>query len=283
SWFPNYSPEELVEIYGSFGGTPAYLELINEKTSVGTNIIETILRRNSPLYNEPEMLLMEELRTPQRYMDILSSLAQGYNKSSEIEGSTGINRENISTYLNTLENLDLIERITSITDPKAKRGLYVIKDPFFRFWFRFVRSNKRQLELGLEENIWHNIKEDFNQHLGQVFEDICREAIINMGKKGSLPLQMDRIGRWWIKDQEIDILCLEKKNKALAIEIKWSKIDKQDSDRLITKLSTKVNQIQGLNEVKLGIIAKEIIGKEKLRNEGFFIMDLKDLKQQNTI
>jgi len=30
-----------------------------------------------------------------------------------------------------LEILDLIERVTSVTEPEARRGLYKIKDPFF--------------------------------------------------------------------------------------------------------------------------------------------------------
>lgn len=169
--FKKYSAEELVAIYGSFGGTPAYLEHVDENISVEENIIEEILSKRSPLHDEPEMLLMEEVRAPQRYMDILSVIASGKNTLSEIANATGLSRENITTYLKALEILDLTERVTPITEPEAKRGLYRVKDPFFIFWFRFVRPNKRQLELGLERNLWRNIKEDFKSHLGRVFED----------------------------------------------------------------------------------------------------------------
>ena len=122
-WFSEYSSEDLVKIYGSFGGTPAYLEHVDENLSVEENIIEKILSKRSPLHDEPEMLLMEEIRAPQRYMDILSVIAMGKNTISQIGDATGLSRENTTTYLKTLEILDLIERVTPITEPEAKRGL----------------------------------------------------------------------------------------------------------------------------------------------------------------
>ena len=201
-WFKKYSAEELVTIYGSFGGTPAYLERIDENLNVEENIVKTILSKRSPLHDEAEMLLMEEIRAPQRYMDILSVIALGKNTISEIADATGLSRENATTYLKTLEILDLIERVTPVTEPEAKRGLYKIRDPFFNFWFGFVRPNKRQLELGLEENVWQNIREGFKAHLGRIFEDICTEILVEMAKRNMLPIRMEKIGKWWWKETE---------------------------------------------------------------------------------
>jgi len=279
-WFRNYPAEELVRIYGSFGGTPAYLEYIDHEVGVDANIVANILAKNSPLHDEPETLLMGELRSPQRYMDILSTLAQGRNTITDIANSTGINRENVSTYLSTLGTLDLVERITPVTAPRAKKGLYAIRDPFFRFWFRFVRPNKRQLELGLENNVWESAKEEFNQHLGYIFEDICVAVITAMGKKGMLPLRIDRIGRWWMKDAEIDILVLEKRGGALAVEAKWSEVSYREGKRLLSALSKKATQVPDIEEPTLGVIAKKLEEKEKLREEGFWVLDLDDFKDR---
>ncbi|MBS7643970.1 hypothetical protein KEJ26_05295, partial [Candidatus Bathyarchaeota archaeon] len=41
-------------------------------------------------------------------------------------------------------------------------------------WFGFIRPNKRQLELGLEKNVWEGVREEFNGHLGRVFEEVPR-------------------------------------------------------------------------------------------------------------
>jgi len=277
-WFKKYSAEELVTIYGSFGGTPAYLEHIDDHLSVEENIVEKILSKRSPLHGEPEMLLMEEIRAPQRYMDILSVIALGKNTISEIADATGLSRENATTYLKTLEILDLIERATPITEPEAKRGLYRIRDPFFIFWFGFVRPNKRQLELGLEKNVWHNIKEEFKTHLGRIFEDICAEVLVEMAKKNMLPVHMEKIGKWWWKETEIDLVGLERKGKrALAIEAKFTELNHQEAKKLLTELTTKTKQIHNAKECILGVIAKKIGNKEKIRNEGFIALDLQDM------
>jgi hypothetical protein len=277
-WFKKYSAEELVMVYGSFGGTPAYLEHVDDNLSVEENIVKKILSKRSPLHDEPEMLLMEEIRAPQRYMDMLSAIALGKNSMSEIADATGLSRENATTYLKTLEILDLIERVTPITEPEAKRGSYRIRDPFFVFWFGFVRPSKRQLELGLEENVWHSIREEFRAHLGRIFEDICVEALVEMSKKNLLPIQTEKIGKWWWKETEIDIVGLESKNKkVLAIEAKLRELDYQETEKLLSELAVKARQIHNAKDCTLGVMAKKIGNKEKIRNEGFLAFDLQDL------
>jgi len=275
-WFRKYSPEEIMAIYGSFGGTPAYLEHVDENLSVEDNIIEKILSKRSPLHDEPEILLMEEIRAPQRYMDIMSAISQGKNTISEIANAVGLNRENTTTYLKTLEILDLIERVTSVTEPEARRGLYKIKDPFFKFWFSFVRPNKRQLELGLERNVWRSIKEDFKTHLGHVFEDVCIEVLTEMVRKNLLPIKVSKIGRWWWKETEIDVVGLEN-SRALAIEAKWSEVSYQEAKKILSQLSTKARQIRNVEECILGVMAKRVGEKERIRSEGFIALDLQDI------
>jgi len=278
-WFRKYSAEDIVKIYGAFGGTPAYLEHVVESKSPEENIVEKILSKRSPLHDEPEMLLLEEIRAPQRYMDMLTAIARGKNTLSEIADAIGLRRENATTYLKTLELLDLIERVTPVTKPETRRGLYKVRDAFFNFWFRFVRPNKRQLELGLERSVWEGIKEEFNQYLGHVFEEVCLEVLVEMAGRNMLPISVQRIGKWWWKETEIDILGLEvKSKKALAIEAKWSELTYREAKRLLSQLSAKTTQLPQMREFGLGIMAKRIEGKERLQKEGFIALDLKDVK-----
>jgi hypothetical protein len=278
-WFKHYTPEDLVKIYGSFGGTPAYLQHIEETQTPEDNIIQKILNKHSPMYSEPETLLMEEIRVPQRYMDILTAIAQGKNTMSEIADQTGLSRENTTTYLKTLETLDLIERVTPITEPEAKKGIYKIRDEFFSFWFRFVNPNKRQLELELEKSLWKNIKEDFNTHLGQVFENICLEVLAEMARRNLLPVEPDRIGKWWWKETEIDILVTERKaRKTFAVEAKWTNLSYQEAKKTLSDLATKTQRIPKTEKHILGIMAKKIENKQRIRDEGFTALDLRDIQ-----
>ncbi len=123
----------------------------------------------------------------------------------------------------------------------------------------------------MERNVWNSVKEDFNRHIGHVFEDICTEVLVDLTKKGTLPVHADKIGRWWWKETEIDLLGLERKSgNALAVEAKWSNVDYREAKRVLFDLHAKTQVIQDVKQVTLGLMAKNIEEKERLRNEGFF-------------
>lgn len=157
-------------------------------------------------------------------------------------------------------------------------ALHGYSGPFFSFWFGFIRPNKRQLELGLEKNVWQNIKEDFNMYLGRIFEDICIEVTAEMARKGLLPLQVGKIGKWWWKETEIAIVGL-KGEKLLAIEAKWKELTYQEAKKLLSQLNIKASQIPKVKELNLGIMAKKIEDKEKIRGEEFIVLDLQDIEK----
>lgn len=53
----------------------------------------------------------------------------------------------------------------------------------------------------------------------------------------------------------------------MAVEAKWGRLDYRDSKRLLADLSRKAELIPGAGEQVLGIMAKKIEDKEKIRGE----------------
>jgi len=275
-WFKNYSGEDLVKIYAAFGGTPAYLEKIDEGVPPERNIIGLILKKGGALYDEPEYLLLEELRVPSHYMDILTAISFGKRTFSEISDFTKVRRENLTTYLSSLEMLKLISREHPVLVEK-KRTYYVMTDPFFEFWFRFVRPNKSVLELGLEESLWRNIEEDFNSYLGLVFERISREHIVSKIRSGEIEIDADVIGRWEYGGEEIDLIAYSSREKrGILFEVKWKELQYSDAKNILSKLIGKSHLVK-IEKKEYGLIAKKLSGKEMLKKEGFFAMDLDDM------
>ena len=278
-WFPNFAAEDLVKTYSSFGGTPAYLEKIDENKSPEENIVNLILKKDGALYDEPEYLLLEELRVPNRYMDILTAISLGKCCLSEISDFTKIKRENLTTYLNSLETLNLISREYPVLTER-KKSRYVLTDPFFTFWFRFVNPNKAVLELGLEEKVWNNIREDFNAYLGEVFEEIAKEYIVSRVKLGELDIDADVMGRWQHEAGEIDFITYStRERKGALFEIKWRELSYEDAKNIILRLIEKSLLVK-IEQKRYGIVAKRIIGKEKLREEGYIALDLEDIASE---
>lgn len=223
-FFPGLSLERRVALYSLFGAIPAYLEKVFPAAGHLENIRELILDRGSFLYSEVEFLLREELREPRNYFVILRSIAQGKRKLSEIMNDTGFDKSHLSRYLDILRSLRLIEKEIPVTErypEKSRMGLYRIHDRFFNFWFRYVFPYRGRLELGNIDYLIGRITATFDQHLGMVYEDICRELCRDFMRKGTM--QFTSIGRWWSRNEEIDLVALDEEEKVAWFgECKWS-------------------------------------------------------------
>ena len=67
----------------------------------------------------------------------------------------------LSKYLQTLINLDILEREVPITEAnpeKSKKGQYKIKDNFIAFWFQFIYPNRALLEMDKTDSVLKKIK-----------------------------------------------------------------------------------------------------------------------------
>jgi AAA+ ATPase superfamily predicted ATPase len=222
-FFPGYSAEDQVRSYGVFGGTPGYLQALKHDQPLDRMIQDQVLSRGTFLYDEARFLLQQELRQPQAYFAILEAIASGHTRLNEIKQMTQI--EGVSAYLETLQSLRLVERQVPVTETqphKSRRGLYRIREPFFRFWFRFLHPNRTALERGLSQLIYESRVAPFlDQFSGPVFEDVCGQFLWMQGAKGQLPFNPLKIGGWWRANQEIDRIAVGQ-DAALVVECKWS-------------------------------------------------------------
>jgi len=113
-----YTPEEQILTWGVFGGVPYYLEEVSPDATLAENIQRTILSRHGTLHDEPDYVLRMELREPTRYFSILEAIAGGNTSRNEIAGTTGIDYNQLSKYLNRLSRLRLVDQHVPITEQK---------------------------------------------------------------------------------------------------------------------------------------------------------------------
>ncbi len=101
------------------------------------------------LFSEPEFILREELREPRNYFAILRAISLGKTRAGEIINETGFDKNMVGKYLSVLTDLKIIQREVPITEKsfeKSKKGVYLLDDNFFRFWFSFIFPNKSFIE-----------------------------------------------------------------------------------------------------------------------------------------
>lgn len=242
--FADFSPEDQVRAYAIYGGTPAYLQTIDSKKALDENIVDGILSRGSYLYDEVRFILQQELREPRNYFAILQAIAAGKTKLNEIKLATGL--DGATAYLDTLQQLHLVERIVPVTTSqpqKSRRGIYRLKDHYLRFWFRFVHPNRSQLERSGSRLVLENqVLPEIDHFASLAFEDICQQYFWLEGLSGNLPFQPINSGRWWNNSEEIDLVVLGEE-EAILVECKWS--SKPVGMNILANLERKAAIIQG--------------------------------------
>jgi len=228
-FFPQYSPEKQFLAWAVLGGMPYYLRTFSDRQDIFANIRQHILdAQTGALFNEPRLLLMEELREPRNYFSILRAIAQGRTRLNEITQASGVSEvTGVARYLDILQQMHLVTRRVPATEnqpEKSKKGIYQIDDHFLRFWFRYVQPNQSGLDLGLADAILEQrIRPDLDHFVSTAFEEAALAFIARLAQVGSLTFLPERIGGWWDRETEIDVLAISQTEKeALVGECKWS-------------------------------------------------------------
>ena len=285
-FFPDYSEEDKIIAYGILGGVPRYLNAFDSKRSLRENIISEILTEGAFLNDEPQTLLRMELREPAVYNSILEAVANGCNRVVEIADRIHEEKSKCSKYILTLQTLRLLEKHVPCGEPESsKKGIYVITDNFYRFWYRYVFSNKSYYEMLGIDKAADEIMGEISDYMGPVFEDICRQYLIRQAKTGKLPFVPYVIDKWWgnnpvIRAQDdVDLLALDKKKeKGIFVECKFRSrpMAMEEYDDLVTATEA----FPGVKEKKLIFISRggftESV-KRRAEEEGVDLVGIKEL------
>lgn len=216
----NLDRRTLLEFYSITGGIPKYIEMLNDYDDVYSAIEDRALDSSSILLDEPETILRREVSSIGTYFSILSAIALGNEKLGDISSYTNIEKTKLTSPIAILEDLDIIERhvpVTAERPEKCKKGLYKIKDPYFRFWFRFIYPNLSSINMGRIRYVMDKIKANLiDSHTSYIFEEISREKLLSLSDNGKLPFAFNRIGSWWDKSAEIDIVAYDSFGKDIC-------------------------------------------------------------------
>ena len=154
---------------------------------------------------------------------------------------------------------------------KSRNGRYFIKDNFLSFWFKFIYSNLSSIETGSFKI--NRIKDNYSEYLGRIFENIVFQYIV----RNDL-IDADKMGRWWFKDKEIDLIALNDKHKeATFIECKWK--DNVNPSEIFKSLKEKARHFEwnnGKRKEKYIIFAKSF--SKKIEEENLKLIDLREMQ-----
>ena len=226
--------EEQIRAWAVFGGVPYYLKEIDPAQPLREAIRRAVLYPDGLLRDEPRFLLSQEsrLRDVDTYMSCLRAISAGVTRLNAIAQRIGKRRsEEARPFLETLEEMGLVERRYPVTRASGRRVSYAITDPFLRFWFRFVAPresrlhSREQADRYLEEAVVPELDKFVSE---DAFERICQEWL------GREVDGAAKAGRWWgpirrreegklrSRTYEADAVAVDERGEVIALgSCKW--------------------------------------------------------------
>lgn len=252
-FFPKMCLRQQIERYAVTGGVPKYIELFGGEEDLCESIDRHVLNRSGFLYDEPHFLLQQEVNEIGSYFSVIRAIAAGNAKLSSIARMLEVKATNLTKYLKTLIDLDILEREVPVTEPnpeRSKRGLYRIKDNYIRFWFAFVYPNMSFIESGNKQIAMKKIKANLiDNHIAYVYEDVCREYMWQLNAEGKWDFNFSKIGGWWDSNDEIDIAALDEEGGNLILgECKFWK--KPVGASVLAGLEAKAPKVKWRNDAR---------------------------------
>lgn len=263
--------------YGILGGTAQY-QVWAGQASIREILKRRILTKDEPLFEEPLQLIRGEsaIREPGNYYELLRAIARGATQFNEI-----LHQSRISSGQLLSGRLDRLAKLRYIEERRPLGGngsaSWSVSDPFFRFWFRYVYPNRSRLQRGRVDEVCEAILADIDNHMGGVFEQVCRDWAGCYSSDPPLAEAQD-IGAYWTRthDVEVDLVARGRQGILAVGSCKWSsRADTHDLDRMIELRG----RIRGAGAAALYVFARDFHPSltERAKRDGVRLVSADDL------
>lgn len=235
-----YTNEEKAICYGLSNGVAKYIEQFDTRISLEDNIVELFYSIGGYFSEEQiKTVVTSERKNPAVYNSIISAVATGHTKNSEIASYVGA--DDITYPLKVLTNAEILERRMS------KKPYYVLNDSMLEFWFRYVNRATSLINAGNGEVYYFsNVKNQIHDFMGKIFEKMAKEYLLMHAGSDDFPIFTD------ITDYQSTVLDENRKQKQIEIDLigkngkdilligeckfKKSQFDKTELEKLMDKI-----------------------------------------------
>src|SRR5690606_15859351 len=210
------------------------LALLDPDLDVEGNVVHGILDPGARLHDESQHILDAFLAQAQVHYSIIEAIASGNHTWSSITSHLGKSSVSLSRPMNWLIAMDVVERVVPITEKhpaRSKHALYRLADPHMRFWHRLVAPLVQTgvLHCGDATEVYRKrIQPHIDDMMGAIFEDVCRAWV----RSADSNLDALRVGEWWDKHAQVDVVAVTNDDALLVGECKWGAASRADLDRL---------------------------------------------------
>jgi AAA+ ATPase superfamily predicted ATPase len=208
-----HSPAADVEQWVTAGLRDAYSPL----ATIGALTLDAEFPDKVAAYQVLAAIGASEVRAPS-FTDIAGSLGVGQGERKATETT-------ITRALQTLmEVKNVVERETPAWSPTGgKLRRYRVRDPYLRFWFRYVAPARDQISRGRWDLAVTRFEKDWPSWRGRSIEPVVRDGLTRLAAHLPELAEVSQVRPWWNgKAQvEVDAVAMTAQRTAWVGSIKW--------------------------------------------------------------
>ena len=169
-----------VEEYSVWGGVPRYWELREEYSDFKEAIKSILVSSTGILYDEPKRLFLDDMTATVQSESLMSVVASGANKLSEIASRMGREATALSAPIDRLIQMNYLRREIPFGESpkKSKKSIYRINDPMMDFYYTFIVPNISEIGRGRRSIVMEDIESGFNSYVVDT-ADFLNIGVIN--------------------------------------------------------------------------------------------------------
>lgn len=201
-FYPEKSIYDKAGMYCIFGGSPFINGFLSPDDDLKTNVVQTILNPDSPVFNYAEHLLISDYANSLNAERIMYAISNGRKKYSEIEELLNMKTNGLlSKQLASLLEMEILTKHYPINRPDDRKKVsYELCDNLLRFYYAFVYKNKSALiMLGADAFYEAYVKDRILTFISYRFEEMCRTYFSLCVKSGQLN-GVSNIGTYYYDD-----------------------------------------------------------------------------------
>ena len=262
--------EKAIEYFAVFGGTGWDVDL-----SVPLDeLIETKILNN---YRYLHGDLTKITQSNKTHHSLLSALALGDRREHSAFKKANLSRKEGEKSADFLVDEGLLYRERSQEDPADENeeitDRLVFASPFIRFWFAYVSPNYK----GIKEGDYAEMRQKWANTRQSFFEPVYESLVISLIEQSIDGDSIMKIGSYWDKRTEIEIMGQTKSGKIVAGSCKYSKSKANKSE--LASLHEKCEKARIKPDLYI-IFSKSGFSSEfkKEKNASLQLLTLKHLK-----
>ena len=191
------SADDAMKVYSMTGGVAQYVVFFLNDPSVQDATASLFFSPDGRLIREAPNMLLQELRDPTTYEQILRAIGGSEKNSSQIADRSSLDSKGLFSYLARLQDLNLVSSVDNPLSTEKRKQRFRITDALFRFHYTFIEPNMSMINALQEKSADYILDHRYREFIGVTYEDIIRDSCFQFAIDHVIPFMPNTTGKWW--------------------------------------------------------------------------------------